>query len=132
MNYSPYRYHRPFILNWVNYFQIPGNFDIAFTYRFALGQSYTPYSGTLDGSGSFAPIIVGARNSGRLAPYNRLDLRLTKNSQLWKRELKSYIEVWNSMNDPNYFARDNVTGELKSAQLNWPFPLLFLGISYQI
>lgn len=128
----PYRYHRPLIFNWVNYFQIPGNFDIAFTYRYALGQSYTPYSGTLDGSGSFEPIQVGARNSGRLAPYSRLDLRLTKNSQLWSRELKYYVEVWNSMNDPNYFARDSQTGELKSAQLNWPFPLLFLGISYQI
>lgn len=128
----PYRYHRPLVCNWVNYFDIPGNFDIGFTYRFALGQPYTPYTGTLDGTGSADPILVGARNSGRLAPYSRLDLRLTRNSRLWKRDFKSYIEVWNSMNDPNYFARDSRTGELKSAQLNWPFPLLFLGVSYEL
>ncbi len=36
------------------------------------------------------------------------------------------------MNDPNYFARDSRTGELNSAQLNWPFPLLFLGVSSEL
>lgn len=130
--FYPYRYHRPLVFNWVNYFDIPGNFDIGLTYRFALGQPYTPYSGTLDGTGSKLPILVGSRNSGRLAPYNRLDLRLARHSRLFNRNFKTYVEVWNSMNDPNYFARDSQTGELKSAQLNWPFPLLFLGISAEL
>ena len=46
--------------------------------------------------------------------------------------VKAYVEVWNSMNSPNYFARDNRSGELKSAQLNWPFPLFFLGLSAEL
>jgi hypothetical protein len=112
----------------VNFFDIPGGFDISLTYRWAMGQPYTPYSGT-DGRGSLEPIRVGARNSGRLSPYSRLDIRLTRNARWWNRDFKAYLEVWNSMNSPNYFARDNGTGELKSAQLNWPFPLFFLGIS---
>ncbi len=127
--YYPYRYHRPVVLNWVNYFNIPGGFDISLTYRWAMGQPYTPYSGGMDGQGSFAPIEVGSRNSGRLSPYSRLDIRLSRNARLWNRDFKAYLEVWNSMNSPNYFARDNTTGQLKSAQLNWPFPLLFLGVS---
>ena len=128
--YYAYRYHRPVVLNWVNYFDIPGGFDIGLTYRWAIGQPYTPYSGGADGS--LEPIRVGARNSGRLSPYSRLDIRLTRNARWWHRDFKAYLEVWNSMNSPNYFARDNGTGELKSAQLNWPFPLFFLGVSGDI
>ncbi len=131
LEYS-YRYHRPVVFNWVNAFEIPGGFDVSFTYRWAMGQPYTPYSGGMEGKGSVEPIVVGARNSGRLSPYSRLDMRLSRDAHWWKRDFKMYMEVWNSMNNPNYFARDNQTGQLKSAQLNWPFPLLFLGISGDI
>jgi hypothetical protein len=127
--YYAYRYHRPVVFNWVNFFDIPGGFDISFTYRWAMGQPYTPYSGSMDGVGTYHPVEVGARNSGRLSPYSRLDMRLTRNARWWNRDFKAYLEVWNSMNNPNYFARDNSTGELKSAQLNWPFPLFFLGVT---
>jgi hypothetical protein len=97
-----------------------------------MGQSYTTYSGVMDGKGSLEPIEVGARNSGRLAPYSRLDLRLARNSEWMGARMKAYVEVWNSMNSPNYFARDSRSGELKSAQLNWPFPLFFLGLSAEL
>ncbi|MEO7776065.1 MAG: hypothetical protein ABIY63_00950, partial [Fibrobacteria bacterium] len=125
--YYEYRYHRPLVFNWVNFFDIPGNYDIAFTYRWAMGQPYTPYTGDMDAKDASEPIVVGARNSGRLSPYSRLDIRLTRNARWFRRDFKLYLEVWNSMNDPNYFARDQRTGQLKSAQLNWPFPLFFLG-----
>jgi hypothetical protein len=127
--YYPYRYHRPVVVNWVNWFDIPGGFDMGFTFRWAMGQPYTPYTGNMDGLGSVSPLEVGARNSGRLSPYSRLDIRLTRNARFWNRDFKAYMEVWNSMNSPNYFARDNSTGQLKSASLNWPFPLFFLGVS---
>jgi hypothetical protein len=128
----PFRYHRPVVLNWVNWFDMPGSYEIGFTYRWALGQPYTPYSGTLDGTGSLEPVTVGARNSGRLAPFSRLDLRLSRGMRILGAGFKAYVEVWNSMNDPNYFGRDDRSGELKTAQLNWPFPLFFLGISGEI
>lgn len=127
-----YRYHRPVVVNWVNHFDLARQYAISLTYRWAMGQPYTPYTGTMDGKDLMEFITVGERNSGRLAPYSRLDLRLTRNAQLFGSPFKTYIEVWNSMNDPNYFARDERTGELKSAQLNWPFPLLFLGISWEL
>ena len=127
-----YRYHRPLVFNWVNYFDMPGNYEIGFTYRWAMGQAYTPYSGTMDGMGSTEPIQVGPRNSGRLAPYSRLDIRLARNVRWLGGGFKAYVEVWNSMNAPNYFARDNRTGQLKSAQLNFPFPLFFLGASAEL
>ncbi|HKP97912.1 MAG TPA: TonB-dependent receptor [Fibrobacteria bacterium] len=130
--YYDYRYHRPLVLNWVNYFDIRGGYDISFTYRWALGQPYTPYSGDLETTDSRDPVTVGARNSGRLSPYSRLDLRLTRNARWYRRDFKIYLEVWNSMNNPNYFARDDRTGQLKSAQLNWPFPLFFLGVAGEL
>lgn len=128
----PYRYHRPVVVNWVNYFSMPSHYDISLTYRWALGQPYTPYTGALDGKGSLEPISVGARNSGRLSPFSRLDLRLARNSRWGSANIKAYVEVWNSMNSPNYFSRDDRTGELKSAQLNWPFPMFFLGLAGEL
>jgi TonB-dependent Receptor Plug Domain len=131
-SYYSYRYHRPIVCNWVNYFDMPGSYDISLTYRWALGQPYTPYSGDGDGRGSFEAITVGHRNAGRLSPYSRLDLRLTRNGKWRSGNFKAFLEVWNSMNSPNYFARDNASGKLKSAQLNWPFPVFFLGVSGEI
>lgn len=127
-----YRYHRPMVFNWVNTFAMKGGYEIGLGYRWALGQPYTTYSGIGDGRGSFDPIEVGARNEGQLAPYSRLDLRLTRQAHWWRRDYKAYIEVWNAMNSPNYFERDATTGELKAAQLNWPFPLFFVGVSGEI
>ena len=79
----PYRYHRPVSVNWVNAYSMPNRYEVSLTYRWAMGQGYTTYSGVMDGKGSLEPIEVGARNSGRLAPYSRLDLRLARNSE-WK------------------------------------------------
>ena len=124
-----YRYHRPVIFNWANRFAFAGGYELALAYRWAMGQPYTTFSGDGDGRGSFEPIVVGARNEGRFAPYSRLDLRLSRARKVWGREVKSYLEVWNAANSPNYFARDADTGRLRAAQLNWPFPFVFLGVS---
>ena len=124
-----YRYHRPLIFNWANRFGFAGGYELALAYRWAMGQPYTTFSGEGDGRGSFDPIVVGARDAGRLAPYSRLDLRLSRAHRMWGREVKTYLEVWNATNSPNYFARDADTGRLRAAQLNWPFPFLFLGAS---
>lgn len=130
--YYDYRYHRPVVCNWVNRFAFLGGYELALAYRWALGQPYTEFSGDGDGRGSFAPVVVGRRNEGRLAPYSRLDLRLSREHKAWGKPLKTYLEVWNATNSPNYFARDAETGELRAASLNWPFPLLFLGFSASI
>lgn len=122
----PFAYDRPLAVSWVNDFAIPGGFELGLTWRWALGRPYTPYSGGVDS------ISVGARNSGRLSPYNRLDLRLSRNMRWGARALSAYVEVWNATNSPNYFARDAETGELKAAQLNWPFPVFFLGMSLDL
>lgn len=124
-----YRYHRPVIFNWANRFSFAGGYELALAYRWAMGQPYTAFSGEGDGRGSFDPIVVGARNAGRLSPYSRLDLRLSRTHRAWGRAFQTYIEVWNATNSPNYFARDAETGRLRAAQLNWPFPFLFLGVS---
>jgi hypothetical protein len=127
-----YRYHRPVIFNWANRFSFAGGYELALAYRWAMGQPYTTFSGEGDGRGSFDPIVVGARDAGRLSPYSRLDLRLSRVHRIWGRELTTYLEVWNATNSPNYFARDADTGQLRAAQLNWPFPFLFLGASGSI
>jgi len=131
-----YRYHRPWSFNWVNYFDMPSRYEISFTYRLAAGHPYTPYTGTLqEGSDVLdrsSDIIVGKRNSAELKAYSRMDIRLVKNTNLFNHNLKTYIEVWNTFNQPNYFARDKNTGELKSVELNWPFPFFFVGFSYDL
>jgi hypothetical protein len=129
--YYNYAYHRPWSLNWVNTIHLPGNYDLGFKYNRAAGHAYTPYSGTLnDGGEADSLIVVGPRNSGRYAPYSRLDLRLVKHMTWNGHRFKTYFEVWNSFNSPNYFLRDRKSGELKYPDLNLPFPFLFFGLVY--
>ncbi len=131
-----YRYFRPWAMNWINYFKMPSQYEISFSFQMAAGHPYTPYSGTLQDDpnlyGEQDLIYIGQRNSGELAVYSRADIRLGKNSRLFGYSLKTYMEIWNAFNRPNYFSRDAKTGQLKAAELNWPFPFLFFGCEIQI
>ncbi|MFC1585553.1 hypothetical protein ACFL5V_08415, partial [Fibrobacterota bacterium] len=127
-----YGYHRPWSVNWVNTFRLPGRYVLGCKLRRSAGFAYTPYTGTLnDGGVGGETITVGARNSARYAPYSRFDIRLTKTATVMGKSLETYFEVWNSFNSPNYFLRDGKTGELKFPDLNLPFPFLFFGCIYQ-
>ncbi|MBF0430021.1 MAG: TonB-dependent receptor plug domain-containing protein [Fibrobacteria bacterium] len=129
--FYPYASHRPWNINWENIIELPNHYNLSLKYRYAAGQAYTPYNGTLNDAGTGSDLImIGARNSARYAPYNRFDIRLFKGVSFAGHHIETYFEVWNAFNRPNYFLRDSKTQELKLLDLNLPFPFLFFGCVY--
>ncbi|HKP97909.1 MAG TPA: TonB-dependent receptor [Fibrobacteria bacterium] len=138
-----YRYERPWAFNWINHFKLPNRFGLALRGRYAAGVPYTDYrmygkSGDNIGSG-FATtpadpdndtlFYAGPRNGRRYSPYSRWDIRLSREIPVRKHMLETYFELWNAFNTPNFLMRDSGTRNWKFVDLNYPIPILFLGIS---
>ena len=138
-----FRYHRPWAFNWVNRFKLPNRFAFAMRARFAAGLPYTDYvsigGNGEDLGGGFGtkvdgPIDTvfssGQRNGARYSPYSRWDLRLSREYPVGRRHrIETYFELWNAFNTPNFLLSDARTKEWKFVDLNYPFPILFLGVS---
>lgn len=140
-NWVPFRYHRPWALNWVNWWHMPSQYALGTRLRYAAGQPYTPYSedyvdplstSTTSSLDSYSDTLlwIGKRNSARYAPYLRFDLRISHDSKLWNHPFQTYFEVWNAWNNPNFVMRDQETGLFKFADLNYPIPVLFFGMRW--
>jgi TonB dependent receptor/TonB-dependent Receptor Plug Domain len=137
----PFRNHRPWALNWVNWWHFPNDYALGTRLRYSAGQAYTPYyesgstvTGTFveDGSvGQDTLLSFGARNSGRYAPYLRFDIRISHDTKWFGHPAETFFEIWNAFNDPNFIVRDNETGQFKSIQMNYPVPVLFLGFRWR-
>jgi len=137
----PYRTHRPWAVNWVNWWHMPSDYALGTRLRYAAGQAYTPYSQEVDDPLSFGAnsaldsqsdtlLWIGRRNSARYAPYVRFDLRISHDGTLWKHPFQTYFELWNAWNDPNFILRDQKTGKFKFTDLNYPIPVLFFGMRW--
>ncbi len=140
-SWVPYRYHRPWALNWVNWWHMPSNYALGTRLRYAAGQAYTPYSDQVNDPVSFSTgtesdgvsdtlLWIGKRNSARYAPYLRFDLRISHDTKLWNHPCQTYFEIWNAWNDPNFIMRDQETGKFKFTELNYPIPVLFFGMRW--
>jgi hypothetical protein len=138
-----YRYERPWAFNWVNHFQLPNRFTMALRARYAAGTPYTDYvaygsAGDDIGSGfttrSADPendtlFYAGPRNGKRYSAYSRWDLRLARDFSAGRHPMEAYFELWNAFNTPNFLMTDAQTRQWKFVDLNYPIPILFLGIS---
>jgi hypothetical protein len=139
-----FRHGRPWAFNWVNYFHMPSNYELSLRARFASGPPYTDFrtrdiGGGLGGAVSGDPIpddsdtlfVVGPRNGRRYSPYSRWDIRLSKDFEFLGGEMQSYFEIWNSFNTPNFIMSDVRSGRWKFVDLNYPIPIVFLGLNYR-
>lgn len=138
-----FRYQRPWAFNWVNHFRFPNRFALALRGRYAAGLPYTDYvsygwnaNGVGAGFNSVPPdpgndtlFSSGPRNAARYSPYARWDLRLSRETPIGRHKLETYFELWNAFNSPNFLMTDSKTRQWKFVDLNYPFPILFLGIS---
>ncbi len=124
--------------------RLPNRFSLGVRARFAAGLPYTDYvaygeGGDGIGSGfTTSPgdtpndtiFYAGPRNGKRYAPYSRWDFRLAREFPLRHRhKLEAYCELWNAFNSPNFLMSDSETRQWKFVDLNYPIPILFLGIS---
>ncbi|HQF55147.1 MAG TPA: Plug domain-containing protein [Fibrobacteria bacterium] len=128
----PFGLERPWKLSWVNAFRIDKKWEISLRYAAQAGNPYTPSSlwgqMFMDGDESDSVLWIGKRNSARLAPYQRLDLRVARESRMFGFPATFYYEMWNAFNDPNFILRDSESGQFRWIQLNVPFPTVFLGM----
>jgi len=136
----PFGLERPWKLSWVNAFRIDKKWEVSVRYGAMGGNPYTPFklwdsetsTPSTDTTKIDTTIWVGRRNSANFMPYQRLDLRLSRESSMFGKPATFYYEVWNAFNDPNYLLRDSKTERVKWAQLNIPFPVIFLGMEVRI
>jgi hypothetical protein len=74
---------------------------------------------------------VGPRNGARYTPYARWDVRLSKEFRVMGHPMQSYFEIWNAFNTPNFMLSDARTKTWKFVDLNYPVPILFLGLNFR-
>lgn len=128
----PFGLERPWKISWVNAFRVDRKWEISLRYSALAGTPYTPSSLWGQGFGgedaTDSVVWIGKRNSANLAPYQRLDLRLARESRMFGFPATFYYEMWNAFNEPNFLLRDSESGQFRWIQMNVPFPTVFLGM----
>jgi hypothetical protein len=137
-----FRYQRPWALNWINHFKFANRYELSLRGRYAAGLPYTGYTERNRGGseGDVPPLNpsvekndtlfhVDPKNSSRYSPYSRWDIRLSKEIPWRGHKQEAYFELWNAFNTPNFLMRDAKTEKWKFVDLNYPVPVLFLGMS---
>lgn len=96
----PFDADQPHILNMLASVPLPWRFRFGIKYRYASGTPYTPVLGkTFDGD-SWWP-AYGERNSQRLPPYQRLDLRVKRGFGLFGRPASLHLQLINVLQHKN-------------------------------
>ncbi len=133
-------HHRPWALNWVNWWHFPKDYALGLRWRYAAGEAYTATNQSLALDYGFANLFtspkdslftIGPRNSARYAPYMRFDLRISHDTQWFGHPAETYFEIWNVFNSPNLIQRDRDSGKFKALNTNYPFPILFFGFRWR-
>jgi hypothetical protein len=126
----PFRRHRPWSLKLQNWWDFPNQFQLSVRVEHSAGMVYTGFTDFTsigDGAVGDTVFVVERRNNSRYGRYTRLDLRLTKDSQLLGHPFRSIFEVWNAWMNPNLFLVDSESGQFKWFEMNYPFPTFFMG-----
>jgi TonB family protein len=94
--WRPFQYDQTHILTVLGSYKLPYGFQVGLRFRYATGNPYTPVVRAYYdvNSASFVP-LYGPPNSGRLPPFNQLDLRVDKTFAFnyWKMVL--YLDLQN-------------------------------------
>lgn len=131
----PFAQDRPWTFHWVNSFHMPSRYVLDLHWSAWAGLPWTYWNddrncqySTVDGFAcSDTLLVVGPRNGRRYAPYQRLDIRLSKESTFFGFPSRTSFEVWNALNAPNFLLRDSETERIQMVDLNVPVPVVFLG-----
>jgi outer membrane receptor protein involved in Fe transport len=119
-----FKHSRPWTLNWHNYFDLQNKYEIAIRYKAAAGLPYTRIrSQSIESDTLF---IVEPMLTRRYAMYQRLDLGLYRNFELFGKPARAIFEVWNATNFMNFFLRDSETNRFVTIDFSMPIPMIFL------
>ena len=116
-----------------------GRWKLAASFRYATGQAFTPAAARYQledpatgGEPRTAQVLSGARNSGRLLPYHRLDVSARRPFSLWGRPAELVLEVFNLYSRRNeWFVQYDTDGETTEATVVRQLPIIpSLGVSF--
>lgn len=128
-----FRNHRPWQLKWHNYIDLPSNWEMSLRIQKSAGLAYTGFTSyenlfSIDSDPNQDTVwVIERKNNKRYTSVTRFDMRFERNSKLFGRPFKSYFEIWNMFNDPNFLLIDNKSGNLKWFTFSYPFPIIFTG-----
>ncbi|MGL1933515.1 MAG: TonB-dependent receptor [Fibrobacterales bacterium] len=126
-NFSDFR---PWAIKWNNYFNMPNDWEIAFRYTIAGGKAYTPFEQNFEvpeGEVQDTIMVIGKKNSQWYNMYERLDISLAQNSTFFGLPSRTYMEIWNAFNAPNFLLRDSETNKVVTFEPNLLVPTIFFG-----
>lgn len=96
----PFDADQPHVLNLLASTPLPWKFRLGVKLRYASGTPYTPILGKVWDSERWQP-AYGERNSERLPPYQRLDVRVQRGFGLFGREASLYFQLINLLRHRN-------------------------------
>ncbi|MCB9497812.1 MAG: hypothetical protein H6686_13070 [Fibrobacteria bacterium] len=138
-DWIPFALQHPWKFSLVNAFRIDRVWELSVRYAALGGPPYTPFKIWDDqfsygeaGVGSDTLLWIGKRNSATLAPYQRLDLRVSRSGTIRGKPATFYYEIWNAWNDPNMILRDSESGRFRWVDWNVPIPVMFLGLELRL
>ncbi len=134
---EPYRYYsfdQTHVATLAATYRLTPTWEIGLKWQYRTGNPYTPIEGATErtdprnGEVSYRPIYAET-NSGRLPPYHRLDMRLSKAFLFNSWEMSLFLELLNAYNRGNlldYSYNDDYTEQSEIYQ----FPIIpYLGIT---
>jgi len=117
-----------------------GAWKLSSAFRFATGQAFTPASARYQvrdpGTGvinDFGQILPGDRNSGRLAPYHRLDVSARRPVSLFGAPAELSLSVFNIYSRRNeWFVQYDTDGEVTEVSVTKMLPLIpSVGVNFE-
>ena len=103
--------------------------------QYGSGYAYTPSAAVFNSKSNQWSWVQGDKNSGTLPPYRRVDIRISKEFELWKLSTQAYFDVSNLLNFTNvqsYRYRFNSNGNpyIEEVKL-WPIlPTLGMTVKF--
>ena len=106
-----YSYDQTHVVTTVANYKLTPTWEIGAKWRYTTGQPYTPVLGAERLIDPFTSTlrwipIYGERNSERLRPYHRLDLRISKAFIFAGANATAYFEIMNAYNHKNLMSMD--------------------------
>ena len=104
--YRPYSFDQTHVATIAASYNLTPTWEFGAKWQYRTGNPYTPREGTnigidpRNGDPIFIPIFAET-NSGRLPPYHRLDLRVSKTFQFGNWKLGTFLELLNAYNRAN-------------------------------
>jgi TonB family protein len=105
--YRPFDFDQTHILTLIGSYRLPRNWEVGARFRYVTGNLYTPVTGGVYDADADEYVPLSARvNSGRVAAFHQLDVRIDKRWVFESWMLNAYLDIQNVYNRANVDSYD--------------------------